>query len=251
MPRAFPQELRDEVVAVARRRERSFSQIATEFGVSKSCVQNWVKLAEQGPAPRSADPATAGHKAKTRAMLSRLALEMFARDGYEQTSVAQIAKAAGVTQRTFFNYFDTKLDAVFHRSEYRSFATLQTMVASEPAGRSDLETLCACGLQYMAGELTEENHRYNRLRNRISESSDTVRGVRFAARQRLAAAMTNGLAQRHGRSTPDASDDVLGAAAAAVLLQCFNWWVDSDDPHGFESLARERIDAFLAAARVA
>lgn len=46
MPRPYPKEFRDDVVAIARRRELSFAQVAKDFGVSESCVQNWVKRAE-------------------------------------------------------------------------------------------------------------------------------------------------------------------------------------------------------------
>lgn len=46
MPKAFPKEFRDDVVAIARRRESSFGQIARDFGISESCVQRWVKIAE-------------------------------------------------------------------------------------------------------------------------------------------------------------------------------------------------------------
>jgi transposase len=46
MPRAFPLEFRRDVVAVARRRESSLKQIAVDFGVSESCVQRWLALAD-------------------------------------------------------------------------------------------------------------------------------------------------------------------------------------------------------------
>ena len=46
MPRAFPREFRDDVVAIARRREVSFEQIAKDFGISATTVQNWVSRAE-------------------------------------------------------------------------------------------------------------------------------------------------------------------------------------------------------------
>jgi transposase len=46
MPRAFPREFRDDVVAIARRREVSFEQIAKDFGISATTVQNWVSKAE-------------------------------------------------------------------------------------------------------------------------------------------------------------------------------------------------------------
>lgn len=46
MPKPFPKEFRDDVVAIAMRRESSFAQITKDFGVSESCVQRWVKIAE-------------------------------------------------------------------------------------------------------------------------------------------------------------------------------------------------------------
>ena len=53
MPRAFPKEFRDDVVAVARRGEASIARIAKDFGVSESCLQRWLKLAdvEEGRRP--------------------------------------------------------------------------------------------------------------------------------------------------------------------------------------------------------
>ncbi|MCO7202406.1 transposase [Microbacterium sp. CnD16-F] len=46
MPEPFPKEFRGDVVAIALERESSFAQIAKDFGISESCVQRWVKIAE-------------------------------------------------------------------------------------------------------------------------------------------------------------------------------------------------------------
>lgn len=46
MPKAFPEEFRRDVVAVARRREAPMSRIAKDFGISESCLARWVKRAE-------------------------------------------------------------------------------------------------------------------------------------------------------------------------------------------------------------
>ena len=53
VPKPYPKEFREDVVAIARRRESSFAQIAKDFGISESCVQNWVRKAdiEDGAAP--------------------------------------------------------------------------------------------------------------------------------------------------------------------------------------------------------
>lgn len=46
VPKPYPKEFREDVVAIARRREVSFAQIAKDFGISETCVQNWVRKAE-------------------------------------------------------------------------------------------------------------------------------------------------------------------------------------------------------------
>jgi len=46
VPKAFPEEFRRDVVAVARRKEAPISQIARDFGISEACVHRWLKRAE-------------------------------------------------------------------------------------------------------------------------------------------------------------------------------------------------------------
>lgn len=53
MPEPFPKEFRGDVVAIALERESSFAQIAKDFGISESCVQRWVKIAEIDGARRA------------------------------------------------------------------------------------------------------------------------------------------------------------------------------------------------------
>jgi transposase len=46
MPKAFPIEFRNDVVAVARKREAPISQIAKDFGISESCLHRWLAQAD-------------------------------------------------------------------------------------------------------------------------------------------------------------------------------------------------------------
>ena len=46
MPRPHPKEFRDDVVAVARRGEAPIAQIAKDFGISESCLRNWLQRAD-------------------------------------------------------------------------------------------------------------------------------------------------------------------------------------------------------------
>ena len=53
MPKAYPQEFREDVVRIARQGELTYAQIARDFGISETCVSNWVRKAdvEEGKRP--------------------------------------------------------------------------------------------------------------------------------------------------------------------------------------------------------
>jgi transposase-like protein len=46
MPKPHPREFRDDVVAVARKGEASIAQLAKDFGISESCLRNWLHAAD-------------------------------------------------------------------------------------------------------------------------------------------------------------------------------------------------------------
>jgi transposase len=46
VPKAFPKEFRRDVVAVARKGEAPVGRIAKDFGISESCLQRWLKIAD-------------------------------------------------------------------------------------------------------------------------------------------------------------------------------------------------------------
>lgn len=46
MPAAHPKEFRDDVVAVARRGEAPIAKVAKGFGISESCLRNWLKIVD-------------------------------------------------------------------------------------------------------------------------------------------------------------------------------------------------------------
>ena len=46
MPAPHPKEFRDDVVAVARKGEAPIAQVAHDFGISESCLQNWLRTAD-------------------------------------------------------------------------------------------------------------------------------------------------------------------------------------------------------------
>ncbi len=53
MPRPYPKEFREDVVAVARRGDAPIKQIAADFGIAESCLRNWLRDADVEDGKRS------------------------------------------------------------------------------------------------------------------------------------------------------------------------------------------------------
>lgn len=83
------------------------------------------------------------HKRVTRAALEDAAFALFARDGYEQTTVEGIAAEAGVSVRTFFRYFSGKRHVLFGDVALDRITRLRRLLAARPAAEEPLESIRA------------------------------------------------------------------------------------------------------------
>jgi transposase len=67
VPKPFPAEFRRDVIAVARKGEASVAQVARDFGISESCLQRWLKIAdrEDGLTPPTSGDRGGGEKGES------------------------------------------------------------------------------------------------------------------------------------------------------------------------------------------
>ena len=106
------------------------------------------------------------------------AIELFGEQGYEATTVAEIAQRAGLTKRTFFRYFSDKREVLFSGSHELQRLWLEG-VAAAPADATPLAVVAA-GLDPVAKMFTER-HDFARIRAGIIESREGANGgVRLA-----------------------------------------------------------------------
>src|SRR5215831_10935424 len=82
-------------------------------------------------------------KLATRQALEEAALRLFAAQGYEQTTVEEIAEAADVAVRTFFRYFSSKQDVLFGEVVTDRIARLRTELANRPSDEDALASVIA------------------------------------------------------------------------------------------------------------
>jgi AcrR family transcriptional regulator len=87
-------------------------------------------------------------KRETRETIARAAWKLFARRGFDAVTVADIARAATVSEKTVFNYFPTKEDLVFGAGMQRAAALIEA-VRTRPPGASIVEPFRRWTMDYL------------------------------------------------------------------------------------------------------
>ena len=98
----------------------------------------------------------------TKERLQAAALDLFERQGFEQTTAAEIAASVGLTERTFFRHFADKREVLFDGQEL-FLATFLDASAVAPATATPLEVVAAA-LEHASGFFPDERRSYARRR---------------------------------------------------------------------------------------
>jgi mycofactocin system transcriptional regulator len=95
--------------------------------------------------------------------LELVALRLFTDQGFDDTTVEQIAAAAGVSRRTFFRYYDTKAAVLWHEFD-REVDALRAAFAAVPADVALMDAICQVVVgvnHYQADDVAELRMRIN------------------------------------------------------------------------------------------
>ncbi|WP_431987976.1 TetR/AcrR family transcriptional regulator [Streptomyces parvulus] len=165
-------------------------------------------------------------KRATRAALAEAAVRLAAEHGADKVTVEAISAAAGVSVRTFFNYFDSREDA-FVVIDADAGARMRRAVLDAPAALSPLEAL----REAMAAELAEaeQQHELWRLHAEVLHASPHLlaRGVgaHMAAEADLAEALSERLRATGGGATASGLyPRLLAAVAGAAVRTSVDHW---------------------------
>ncbi len=87
-------------------------------------------------------------KRQTREAIAQAAMALFFAHGFDEVTVADVARAADVSEKTVFNYFPAKEDLVLHGGEERRAALVEA-IRTRPAGMSIVEPFRAATLAFV------------------------------------------------------------------------------------------------------
>jgi AcrR family transcriptional regulator len=165
------------------------------------------------------------------------AMALFAENGYEQTTVAQIAASAGVTERTFFRYFADKREVLFLGGhELETF--LAGHVTAAPPAATPLTAIAGALAAAAAAFFTAEHQVRSRQRHLVISSSPDLQERELLKLASLAAAFAAALRER-GVSDPGAS--LVAESGVAVFKTAFGRWVSGDASQGLADIIEETL----------
>ena len=178
--------------------------------------------------------------------LAAAARELFLANGFERTTVEQIARTAGVSRRTFFRYFESKED-VLAKGADRFGQRLHAALAARPPNEAPLVAIRNALVPAIEAALQKPE--MIRCTIRLLRETNSLRQVVMARNSRLeeriAALMTRRLRARAADSTPM----LLGFVTRALLDTAFNAWYDheTEDVAGLVDDLMARLRAVVSA----
>ncbi len=184
-----------------------------------------------------------GTRVRTRTALCDAALDLFSRYGYQGTSHADVAAAAGIARTTFYEYFSSTEELLVELVEERLPEVLEDLVAEVPG--ADPERRLA-GLVSRMIEFIGTDHLGLILHSEVPRLSPGAQRRIAIAHEELSTAFTEvyrtGVAQGRFRALPGRLADRL---MLAVIMAAGREVMEAGDPEAEVASIRDRAVAFL------
>jgi AcrR family transcriptional regulator len=184
-------------------------------------------------------------KQKTRESIQRTALRLFEKQGYEETTIEQIAAAVEISPSTFFNYFPTKEDVVlFDAYDPVAIRMFLERPKDEPLNvslRKVLESLAAA---------FESDERMVLARGRFFLEVPELRARMWDEIERTQVLIVEMLAERTGRRPDDYELRVTARIVIAALLEASKEWMLSKGRTGLVELTNRALDVVESGAKL-
>ena len=172
----------------------------------------------------------------SRGRLQEAALALYAERGFDQTTAAQIADRAGVTERTFFRHFADKREVIFGGSALLK-ERIVAEVAGAPAGDGPLDAVSR-GLDAAADMLGEFRRDLTQKRQEVIASNPELRERELAKLADYAAAVAEALGQR---GVPEPQATLASETGMTVLRVALQRWANGDDSRDLRAVMRDSV----------
>lgn len=175
-----------------------------------------------------------------RGRLEHAALELYTERGFDQTTVAEIAERAGLTERTFFRHYADKREVLFWGQE-ALIELVTTHIAAAPDDTSPIDTVG--GALLAVGEMFKARHDHARRRQAVINANPALQERELIKLALLATAIADGLAAR-GVAQPAAK--LTAETAVAVFKVAFERWISATKDDDLTRVIADSLDELKA-----
>jgi AcrR family transcriptional regulator len=208
------------------------------------------KPAKQHPSPSPSGGGQSGglrerKKQKTRESIQRTALRLFEKQGYEETTIEQIAAAAEISPSTFFNYFPTKEDVVL----YDAYDPVAIQLFLQRPKDEPLNV----GLRQVLEGLAASFQRDEQMilaRGRLFLEVPELRARIWDEVERSQVLLAQMLAERTGRRPDDFELRVTARVVTGAVFEASQEWMRSNGRRGLVELVNRALDVVESGARL-
>jgi AcrR family transcriptional regulator len=169
-------------------------------------------------------------KLRTRRAIQDHALRLFGEQGYDETTVEQIAAAAEISPSTFFRYFPTKEDVVV-TDEYDPI--MAEVIRDQPPEMSALDALRAM-LREMLPQLYADDLEVIRMRLQLTADVPALRARTFESMRGTFELLSEAIGERTGRAADDSDVEAFSWAVLGVMQAALYRLIDGKV--GYEDL---------------
>jgi AcrR family transcriptional regulator len=182
------------------------------------------------------NPVMGRWKPDARSRLEQAALELYSERGFQQTTVAEIAQRAGLTERTFFRYFADKREVLFSGGSVLA----ERLVSALDNAPNSSSAIDAVGVAVEAAAALLQNRRqYARQRQAVISANAELQERERIKLAALASALADGL-RRRGIRDPAAS--LAAEVGIAVFRIAFERWIHETDQRDLSQIIRESLN---------
>jgi AcrR family transcriptional regulator len=171
-----------------------------------------------------------------RGRLGQAALELYAERGFDNTTVAEIAKRAGLTERTFFRHYADKREVLFGGAGGLQ-ETLVDTVADAPGSLLPLDAVAA-GLE-AAANLLQSRREFSLRRQAIIAANPELQERELIKQASMSAALAGAL---RGRGVAEPTAKLAAEVSIAVMRVAFQRWIQDANDRDLPQLVREALD---------
>ena len=172
--------------------------------------------------------------------LEQAALELYGERGFEQTTVAEIARRAGLTERTFFRHFADKREVLFAGGSALQDLLVRT-VADAPESLAPIDAVAA-GLA-VAGAQLQARRDFSRRRQRIIAANAELRERELIKLASWSVALAETLGRR---GLDDQTARLTAEIAIAVFRIGFERWIEEANDRELPEILCESFDQLKA-----